>query len=114
MKLLTTLIILFLATTIYAEDFVPGKDCCASMGCVGYCDSSSGRFVCTNGEYSACYCTRHAIMDLQKIQGCCTWQGGVLKVDYKSGLVVCNNGGVSELCTRANQLPNEVPVVSLW
>ncbi|KTD50652.1 neurogenic locus notch like protein precursor [Legionella quinlivanii] len=73
--------------------------CCGNMGGISYCDSSAGRFVCNNGYYSACYCTRHAIMDLQKIQGCCLWQGGVLKVDDITGAVICNSGQVSESCS---------------
>jgi hypothetical protein len=76
-------------------------DCCKKMGGTQYCDSSTGRFVCSNGEYSSCYCTRHAVMDLQRISGCCVWQGGVLNID-DNGLVVCNNGGVSEECTLQN------------
>lgn len=72
--------------------------CCGQMGGVQYCDSSAGRLVCNNGYYSSCYCTRHAIMDLQRIEGCCIWQGGVLNID-EMGLVVCNNGGISEECS---------------
>ncbi|KTD18905.1 hypothetical protein [Legionella jordanis] len=75
------------------------KNCCGSMGGINYCDSSAGRYVCNNGYYSSCYCTRHAIMDLQKLQGCCLWQGGVLTVDDATGAVVCNNGGISEACS---------------
>lgn len=83
--------------------------CCADMGGIKYCDSSSGRFVCMNGYYSSCYCTRHAVMDLQKIHGCCLWQGGVMTVD-PTGLVICNNGGVSEVCS----LQTPVKSVSIW
>lgn len=83
--------------------------CCKDMGGVSYCDSSSGRYVCNNGYYSSCYCTRHAVMDLQKIQGCCLWQGGVMAVN-EVGLVVCNNGGISELCSL--QTPAET--ISAW
>ena len=72
--------------------------CCTKMGGIKYCDSSAGRYVCENGYYSSCYCTRHAVMDLQKIEGCCLWQGGVLAVD-ELGVVVCNNGGASEACS---------------
>lgn len=74
------------------------NNCCARMGGIYYCDSSSGRYVCQNGDYSNCYCTRHAVMDLQKLEGCCLWQGGVLKID-PNGFVVCNNGGLSEICS---------------
>ena len=63
-----------------------------------YCDSSVGRYVTNNGDYSVCYCTRHAVMNLQKLEGCCTWQGGVFKISDR-GLVLCNNGGISELCS---------------
>ena len=84
-------------------------DCCAKMGGVQYCDSSAGRFVCNNGFYSSCYCTRHAVMDLQKIQGCCLWQGGVMAQDAM-GLVICNNGSVSELCS----LQDPVQRVAAW
>ena len=73
-------------------------NCCGNMGGVRYCDSSAGRMVCNNGEYSSCYCTKHAVMDLQKIAGCCLWQGGVFKIGAR-GLVICNNGSVSELCS---------------
>jgi len=68
------------------------------MGGIKYCDSSASRFVCRNGEYSVCYCNRHAVMDLQRVEGCCLWQGGVLATD-ELGLVVCNNGGTSEVCS---------------
>lgn len=77
-------------------------NCCNLMGGVSYCDSSAGRLVCKNGFYSSCYCTRHAVMDLDHVQGCCLWQGGVLKIDPGTGLVICNSGGVSEVCTLAN------------
>lgn len=73
-------------------------NCCDKMGGIRYCDSSAGRYVCNNGDYSACYCTIHAIMDLQKISGCCLWQGGVLKIS-PTGVVLCRNGGASEMCS---------------
>lgn len=73
-------------------------DCCKKMGGIHYCDSSAGRFVCGNGYYSACYCDRHAVMDLQKISGCCLWQGGVMATD-DIGQVICNNGGISQVCS---------------
>lgn len=76
--------------------------CCGKMGGLSYCDSSAGRIVCNNGFYSACYCTRHAVMDLQLIKGCCLWQGGVLSTYDRTGLVVCNDGSVSEECTLSN------------
>lgn len=72
--------------------------CCSASGGIQYCDSSAGRYVCANGDYSSCYCTRHAVMDLQKIKGCCLWQGGVMKIEPGTGIVICNNGGTSEMC----------------
>lgn len=81
--------------------FIPGCDklnCCTEMGGISYCDSSAGRYVCNNGYFSSCYCTRHAVMDIQKIQGCCLWQGGVSELN-SVGQVVCNNGGISEVCS---------------
>ncbi len=87
----------------------PCADCCDKMGGVQYCDSSAGRFVCKNGYYSTCYCDRHAVMDLQRIQGCCLWQGGVMAYD-ETGTVVCNNGGVSEICA----LQNPIQSVAAW
>ena len=87
----------------------PCAGCCVNMGGIKYCDSSAGRYVCENGYYSSCYCTRHAVMDLQKIQGCCLWQGGVFKVD-ELGLVVCNNGGVSDVCN----LQTPVETYAAW
>lgn len=76
--------------------------CCSKMGGVQYCDSSAGRLVCKNGFYSACYCTRHAIMDLQLLRGCCLWKGGVMPDYDTTGLVVCNDGSVSEECSLGN------------
>ena len=105
---LFTSIILFLGLSTSAV-YSACPSCCAGMGGVKYCDSSAGRFVCQNGSYSSCYCTRHAVMDLQRIQGCCLWQGGVLIVD-EVGLVICNDGGVSEVCS----LQTPVETVSVW
>ena len=79
------------------------NSCCGSMGGVQYCDSSAGRLVCKNGAYSTCYCTRHAVMDLQKLSGCCLWQGGVLKID-PLGAVICRNGVYSEECSLQNPI----------
>lgn len=87
-----------LALSAFAES------CCNQMGGINYCDSSAGRFVCNNGFYSACYCTRHAVMDLQLLQGCCLWRGGVMPT-YDSNLVICNDGSVSEECSL--QIPNQ-------
>lgn len=80
----------------------PKNDCCANMGGVNYCDSSAGRLVCNNGYYSACYCTRHAVMNIQRIEGCCLWHGGVETVP-ETGIVACRDGTISESCT--SQLP---------
>jgi hypothetical protein len=81
--------------------------CCNGMGGISYCDSSAGRYVCQNGEYSSCYCTRHAVMDLQKMEGCCIWQGGVVGLGA-SGLVMCRNGSISETCSPIP--PEEAPI----
>lgn len=75
--------------------------CCARMGGISYCDSSAGRYVCQNGYYSSCYCTRHAIMDIQNIKGCCLWQGGVYAVNLQ-GVVICADGKISEICSIQN------------
>lgn len=91
--------------------FIPSCDkvtCCNNMGGVSYCDSTAGRYVCNNGFHSSCYCTRHAVMDMQKFEGCCIWQGGVLDAN-DMGLVICNNGGVSESCSIQTTTP-----VSNW
>ncbi|MDF1684534.1 MAG: neurogenic locus notch [Legionellaceae bacterium] len=77
-------------------------NCCDDMGGIQYCDSSAGRYVCQNGRYSSCYCTRRAIMNMQAFEGCCMWKGGVLRVDDRTGYVICNNGGVSPMCTLGN------------
>ncbi len=92
--------------------FIPYCDkqlCCGSMGGISYCDSSAGRYVCNNGYYSTCYCTRHAVMNLQKLAGCCLWQGGVFAVT-QLGYVMCNNGGISEVCS----IQNPTQEVSTW
>ncbi len=74
-----------------------GDNCCGGMGGVQYCDTSAGHQVCKNGDYSACYCTRHAVMNLEKIAGCCLWHAGVF-IKNRRGLVVCHDGSVSEIC----------------
>jgi len=84
--------------------------CCRDMGGVNYCDSSAGRLVCKNGFYSACYCTRHAVMDLQLLKGCCLWKGGVLPTYDNNGLVICNDGSFSEECS----LGNPVERIAIW
>lgn len=92
--------------------YIPTCDkrlCCHDMGGISYCDSTAGRYVCNNGYYSTCYCTRHAVMDLQKLEGCCLWQGGVFNIEA-TGLVLCNNGGISEICS----IQNPPQQVSVW
>ncbi len=74
-----------------------GETCCAGSG-ISYCDSSSGRYVCRNGDYSTCYCTRHAVMEMDRFKGCCMWHGGVFKIN-SYGAVICNDSTISELCT---------------
>lgn len=115
-RLATIVFIVFMLPEAVAENFCdnpcpkpngtqynPCPGCCEMMGGVSYCDASAGRFVCNNGYYSSCYCSRHAVMDLEKIKGCCLWQGGVMTTD-DDGSVICNNGGVSELCTTQNAM----------
>lgn len=82
----------------------PDSGCCSQMGGVSYCDSSAGRIVCNNGFYSTCYCTPHAVMDLQLLRGCCLWKGGVLppNMSSPSNLIVCGDGSVSEECSLQN------------
>lgn len=78
------------------------NSCCGGQaGGISYCDSSNGRFVCNNGDYSTCYCTRHAVMDLQQLMGCCMWQGGIRQVNGL-GVVMCNDGAISEICSLQN------------
>ncbi|WP_367606294.1 neurogenic locus notch [Legionella sp. W05-934-2] len=109
-KILPFLMLICLTSNVYAcfgsgsasqcpRDCGKGDTCCKGQGGISYCDSSAGRYVCNYGGYSSCYCTRHAVMDVQNVEGCCVWQGGVLKISPK-GMVICNNGGVSEMCSR--------------
>jgi hypothetical protein len=98
----STLLFTCLPHIANAAKLCTDNSCCSGgAGGVSYCDSSSGRFVCKNGDYSACYCTRHAVMDLQKLAGCCMWQGGIRKID-SFGVVICNSGDVSEICSLQN------------
>lgn len=76
-------------------------NCCANKGGIKYSDSSAGRYVCNNGDYSVCYSTIHAVMDMQKFEGCCMWKGGVLKISPE-GIVICRNGSFSEICSIKN------------
>ena len=89
-----------LASTCFAE--CGGVAACKMQGGIHYCDSSAGLYVCKNGEYSTVYCTRHAVMDLEHIQGCCLWAGGVFKIT-PTGVVICRDGRISELCSRENK-----------
>ncbi|MFT4060108.1 MAG: neurogenic locus notch [Legionella sp.] len=100
--LVASMLNLLLSPSFAAKKYSIG--CCNKMGGVSYCDSSAGRLVCNNGFYSTCYCTPHAVMDLQLLRGCCLWRGGVLppSVASPSGLVVCNDGSVSEECSLQN------------
>lgn len=99
MKAIRQAAIIFALIFIFSPIFAgPNCDCCEKQGGISYCDSSGGRFVCNNGQISACYCDRHAVMDLQLLRGCCLWQGGVQKVDLQ-GYVICNNGGMSATCS---------------
>lgn len=109
MRLFKPLFIASLFSLLVSPAFAGKGDsgaCCNEMGGVSYCDSSAGRLVCNNGFYSTCYCTPHAVMDLQLLQGCCLWHGGVaqvpLSVSAPSGLIVCGDGSVSEECTLQN------------
>jgi hypothetical protein len=110
LKLLCFITLLFTVTVLDARPGAHCDKCCEKSGCIQYCDSSAGRYVCGDGSYSACYCTRHAVMDLQKISGCCVWQGGVMTIEPASRLVICNDGSVSEICS----IQHPVAAVSLW
>jgi hypothetical protein len=101
--LLSSMLSVFLIPT-YAGN---NAACCGRMGGVSYCDSSAGRMVCKNGFYSDCYCTRHAIMDLQLLKGCCLWKGGVTPTYNTTGAVVCNDGSISEECSN-------IQAIGIW
>jgi hypothetical protein len=62
-----------------------------------YCDTSAGRSVLDNGDYSKTYCRWIAVMDLQSVNTCCTWKGGVMLV--KQGKVICGDGSLSTVCS---------------
>lgn len=94
-------IFLFAAYTTTINASCTGETCCASDGGISYCDSSSGRYVCKNGDYSTCYCTRHAVMEMNSFRGCCMWHGGVFRVNGY-GAVICNDSTISELCSAHN------------
>lgn len=107
---LVLVIALVFSASVNALSCDDPDQCCVGKGSIQYCDSSAGRYVCGDGDYSSCYCTRHAIMDLQKVAGCCTWQGGVFKLDEYTHTVICNDGGISEVCS----IYNPIKSVSLW
>ena len=92
----------FFAYGALFQKIVKINRCCDKMGGVSYCDRTAGRYVCHNGAYSTCYCTQHAIMDLQTVNGCCLWHEGVLSVTPEK-IVLCNDGSVSEECGILNQ-----------
>jgi hypothetical protein len=71
---------------------------CKNGNDVRYCDSSSGLNVNQNGDYGSSYCTRHAIMDMQKFAGVCMWHGGVANIT-ETQEIICNDGSFSELGT---------------
>lgn len=102
MRLLKTLLLSSMLSLTATAALADG--CCKGMGGASYCDSSGGRLVCQNGFYSACYCTRHAVMDLQFLKGCCLWRGGVLQTLDNTGVVMCNDGSFSEECTLQNPI----------
>ncbi|MGL5743110.1 MAG: neurogenic locus notch [Legionella sp.] len=94
-----SLLSLLISPTFSANNSGYVDVCCSNMGGVSYCDSSAGRLVCKNGFYSACYCTPHAVMDLQLFRGCCLWKGGVVTTYNITGFVLCNDGSISEECS---------------
>lgn len=100
MQSIKSIVLTSMLSILTVQAFAGG--CCSQMSGVSYCDSSAGRLVCKNGFYSSCYCTRHAVMDLQLLKGCCLWRGGVMANTNASGLVVCNDGSVSEECSLEN------------
>lgn len=110
--MLRVLGLLLLATQLYASTCgnpngqcnitCQNNSCCSGMGGISYCDSSAGRYVCQNGYFSSCYCTRHAVMDIKYLEGCCLWQGGVATTTI-NGVVVCRDGTLSEECSIQNR-----------
>lgn len=80
--------------------------CCNNDLSIRYCDSSAGFNVLQNGDYANSYCTRHAVMDLQKIAGLCLWRGGVAQITAKKE-VICNDGTVSEMATLEQMVYQE-------
>lgn len=77
------------------------SSCCKGTGSgISYCDLAAGRYVCNSGQYSVCYCSHSAIMDLQLIKGCCLWHGGEAQIDPSTGEMICNDGSISHSCGR--------------
>jgi hypothetical protein len=99
LKILLILLLINFTNQALARKCIRQTECCQGMGGIHYCDSSAGRFVCRNGDYSSCYCTRHAIMDFQDLRGCCLWQGGIAQDPDIYGMVVCRDGSISEICS---------------
>lgn len=97
--MLKTLLLIFSVVSTMALACENGND-------VRYCDSSTGLNVNQNGDYGSSYCTRHAIMDMQKFEGMCMWHGGVAKITGRQE-VICNDGTLSELSTLRNQKYDE-------
>ena len=92
---------IYAAFAIFAIGISPlahAASCCAGSG-ISYCDTSAQHFVCNNGEYSQCVCTRQGTYGLyrQFITGCCLWHGGVASQDL--GEVICEDGSVSPVCS---------------
>lgn len=108
MAKIKTLFLPFILVLLFSN--ANADTCCKKMGGVSYCDSSAGRLVCKNGFYSACYCTRHAVMDLQLLRGCCLWRGGVMSEYANTGEIICNDGSISEECS----LENPVKRIATW
>ncbi len=96
------LVIFFSINNVFAGCDADACDtCCAQKGGIRYSDSTGGRYVCNDGDYSVCYSTIHAVMDMQKFEGCCMWEGGVLKTTPE-GIVLCRDGSYSEICSMRN------------
>ena len=91
-------IILMLSILPVSGAYSAGNGCCYKSQ-ISYCDVSAGRYVCDNGDYSSCYCSKQAVINSSKVVGCCLWKGGVFKVEAQTNLVICNNGGVSAECS---------------
>lgn len=80
--------------------------CCDNDTSVRYCDTSAGFNVLQNGDYANSYCTRHAVMNLQKLEGLCLWRGGVAQITERKE-VICNDGTVSEISSLEQMVYQE-------